>query len=80
MITAVGAYGTSMSRVDAAEWSLVDRPGQIWDGARTVVWYGFAQVKWPRLRTSIWSIKNLPLLKQHGISLESAIGKVETAE
>jgi len=76
MITAVGAYGTSMSRVDAAEWSLVDRPGQIWDGARTVVWYGFAQVKWPRLRTSIWSDQEFALLKQHGISLESAIEKL----
>jgi ATP-dependent helicase/nuclease subunit B len=76
MIAAVGAYGTSISKVDAAEWSLVDRPGQIWDSAPTIVWYGFAQVQWPGVRTSNWSDQEFALLKQHGISLETTIEKL----
>jgi hypothetical protein len=76
MIKAVGTYGSSTPTAEAAEWSLVDQPGQVWDSAPTVVWWGFAQPLRSIEPTSMWSEQEVALLELHRIFLERPIDKL----
>ncbi len=70
MIEAVSDYGSSISTTEAADWSLVDRPGQIWGSADTIVWWGFAQSRSVIPPRTVWSDEEFELMQRNGISLE----------
>lgn len=77
MIESVTAYGSGGGGgAEAADWSLVEKPGQIWGSAKTIVWWGFAQGAWSFPRRSSWTDLELGILKNHGIVLESLIEKL----
>ncbi len=71
MVEAVLSYGSSVSGAEAADWALVDKPGQIWDKAPVVVWWSFAQTDRSVPRRSVWSEFEIEQLRQHGVILET---------
>lgn len=76
MIHAVADYGSSVSNTEAAEWALVDRPGQIWGPAQSVVWWGFAQPHSATPRGAVWSESDYTLMRNNGIAIERPVEKL----
>lgn len=53
---------------EAAKWQVVDHPGQIWDQADTILWWGFLKNgSGPSIRT--WTLKERAWLKEQGVYL-----------
>ena len=73
-ITAEGAIAPAASE-EAAPWSVVDTPGQIWGAADTVVWWGFSGdvSSPPRQPWSIAEISALATVDAHIESIEDAV-------
>lgn len=76
MIDSVADYGSSVSNTEAADWALVDHPGQIWGPAKTVVWWGFSQPQLGVARTVVWSDDEYKLMQEHGITIERPVEKL----
>lgn len=76
MIETVTAYGASLSSPEASRWALVDKPGQIWAQADTVLWWGFAQSQWDFPQRPYWSETEIAFLKHHNIFLDSLLLKL----
>ena len=76
MIESVNSYGSTLSTAEAASWTIVDKPGQIWDAAPSILWWGFAEHNIEPLKTSVWSDDDLEILNEHGINLEGSIDKL----
>lgn len=76
MIDSVADYGSSVSNTEAADWALVDYPGQIWGPAKTVVWWGFSQPQQGISRTVVWSEDEYKVLREEGITIERPVEKL----
>jgi ATP-dependent helicase/nuclease subunit B len=76
MLEAVADYGASLSTIEASLWSLIDKPGQLWGQAQTVVWWGFALSKSMAPQRAIWSDDEFLRMREHGILLERPEEKV----
>ncbi|HEY9785161.1 MAG TPA: PD-(D/E)XK nuclease family protein [Candidatus Obscuribacterales bacterium] len=53
-----------------AEWSLLDHPGQLWSGAKSLLWWGFTHSKIALERFDPWTAMELKMLADAGIELE----------
>lgn len=76
MMESVNSYGSTISTAEAASWSIVDKPGQIWSAAENILWWGFAEHNIAPLRTSIWSDLEIRKLHEHDIFWESPVEKL----
>jgi ATP-dependent helicase/nuclease subunit B len=76
ILEAVADYGASLSTIEASQWSLVDKPGQVWGPAGTVVWWGFALTKSMAPQRSIWSEEEFVRMRENGILLERPEEKI----
>lgn len=53
---------------EAAQWQVVNHPGQIWGSADTILWWGFHKnMAGPSIRT--WTSKEREWLKEQGVNL-----------
>ncbi len=76
MIESVNSYGATISTAEAASWTIVDKPGQIWATADKVLWWGFAEHNISPLKTTIWSDAELQILRQNNIYWESPVQRL----
>lgn len=76
MIESVNSYGSTLSTAEAAPWTIVDKPGQIWSAVDKVLWWGFAEHNISPLKTSIWSDFELEILRQNNIFWESSVERL----
>lgn len=76
MIEGVMGYGVSMLGPEAAGWSLVNEPGQIWGKAPYVVWWGFAQASRAVARGSGWTDEEVASLAECGVYVESTLARL----
>lgn len=70
IMDSVLAGGAKLSnyREEAAEWQVVDHPGEIWGQADTILWWGFhKKSSGPSIRT--WTSKERTWLKEQGVNL-----------
>lgn len=53
---------------EAAKWQVVNHPGQVWERADTIVWWGFTKnMSGPNVRT--WTTKERQWLRERGVIL-----------
>lgn len=52
---------------EAANWEVVNHPGQIWGKADTILWWGFHRNQSTNIRT--WTIKERTWLRENGVLL-----------
>lgn len=53
---------------EAAQWQVVNHPGQIWGKAENIIWWGFHKnMSGPSVRT--WTSKERGWLREHGVNL-----------
>ncbi len=71
MIDSLAAYGSSLKTAEASPWSVVDHPGQVWDSAGNIIWWGFSCSNRELLRPPFWSEKERQELANNGVFLES---------
>lgn len=60
----------------AAEWALIDKPGQLWDSADSVCWWGFAGRKFQSSQLDVWTSQDRNSIAQDGVMLERPIATV----
>lgn len=75
IIDSVLSYGASVNKAQAASWAVLDEPGQLWDAAQCVIWWGFAKTRWSQPRR-LWSDHEMLALGEYGIDLESCLNRV----
>jgi ATP-dependent helicase/nuclease subunit B len=76
MVAAVTGYGVSVSSAECAEWTIVDAPGQIWNSAKTIVWWQFAQPVAQSVRLSAWSSDEIEELARHDIYIDTPLQRL----
>lgn len=64
-VVAEGAIDTEHS-AEAASWSSIDRPGQLWGAADTVIWWDFASSASLPAVHDLWSPSDIQALAQNG--------------
>lgn len=81
MIDAVVAEGVDADDVEAqaAEWSHVSHPGQVWDSADSIIWWGFG-AQGASHATARWTTQELEILRSVGcLPMNRAIAQVREA-
>jgi ATP-dependent helicase/nuclease subunit B len=76
MVGAVTGYGVTSSSAEAADWTVIDRPGQIWNRADTVIWWQFAQPSAQSVKLSVWSSNEIEELAKHNIYIDSPLQRL----
>jgi hypothetical protein len=56
---------------EAAPWTTVDHPGQIWQPARTILWWDFTNTSASSIRRSRWTDAELVALSEHGVQIDT---------
>lgn len=62
---------SNFTEAEAAPWCVVDHPGQIWNGAKTVLWWNFINSSATSIRRSRWTEGELTTLNQCGIAIDT---------
>lgn len=76
MVGAVTGYGVTSGTAECANWSVLDRPGQIWGAAPTVIWWQFAQPGTQSVKLSVWSSNEIDDLARLGIYIDSPLKRL----
>jgi len=56
---------------EEAAWCVVEHPGQIWNTAKTVLWWNFVSTSATNIRRSRWTDAELATLDQCGITIDT---------
>jgi len=72
ILDAVAGEGSRPEKwhAQAASWSNVDRPGQIWDTAKSVLWWGFTDNSQVLPQSNPWTPADLKCLEESSLYLD----------
>lgn len=72
MLDAVSGEGCKPEKwyAQAASWSIVDHPGQVWDRAPTLLWWGFTAKSLAHAHSDPWTPAELRILRESGLEIE----------
>lgn len=62
---------SNFTEAEAAQWTVVDHPGQIWNAAKTILWWNFVNTSATSIRRSRWTDSELAALNDCGIAIDT---------